>query len=114
VTLQKYFSHPSLVRVDRPPTVHMPVSVWPVGVERTFFDRHLKTHDRTFARKHLGLEIFFEWCSKIRGEVRPVPFFLALLGVGVMCKKKKKNKLNGGGFLELCLRVSLGLKLQAT
>jgi len=83
-----------------------------VGAERAFFDTRLKTHDRTFARKYLGVDFFFEWCSKIRGEVRLVPFFLAVLGVGVMCQKKKK--LNGGGFLGLCLRVSLGLKLQAT
>jgi hypothetical protein len=39
--------------------VHMPVSVWLVAAKRAFFDRHLKTHDRTFARKHLGLELFF-------------------------------------------------------
>jgi hypothetical protein len=55
--------------------VHMPVSMWPVGAHRTFFDRRLKTHHRTFAKKYLALELFFEWCSKIRGEVCEVPLF---------------------------------------
>ncbi len=67
----------------------MPVSVWPVGAERAFFDTRLKTHDRTFARKYLGVDFFFEWCSKIRGEVRPVPFFSSARGGSHVPKEKK-------------------------
>jgi hypothetical protein len=49
--------------------MHMLVSVWPVGAQCAFFDRHLKTHDWTFARNHLGPKLFFEWCSETKGEV---------------------------------------------
>jgi hypothetical protein len=75
VTLQKYFSHPNLITIERPPTVHMSVSMWLMGAQCAFFDRCLKTHDQMFARKYLGSELFFEWCSKIRGEVHQVPSF---------------------------------------
>jgi hypothetical protein len=55
--------------------VHMPVSVRPVGAQRAIFDRHSKTHDRTLAKKYLGPELLFEWCSKRREEVCQVPNF---------------------------------------
>jgi hypothetical protein len=73
----------------------MPVSVQPVGAQCTFFDRHLKTHDRMVARKYLDPEFFFfEWYSKIRGEVCQVPFLSGARGGSHVQKKKK---LNGGG-----------------
>jgi hypothetical protein len=45
-------------RVERPPAVHMSVSVRSVGAQLAFFDRHLKTHDRTFVKKYLDQELF--------------------------------------------------------
>jgi hypothetical protein len=55
--------------------MHIPVSMQPVGAQRAFFDKHLKTHDWTFTRKYLCPKLFFERCSKIKGEVHQVPFF---------------------------------------
>jgi hypothetical protein len=40
-------------------SMHMPVSVQPVGAQCTFFDKHLKVHDRMVARKYLDPELFF-------------------------------------------------------
>jgi hypothetical protein len=38
--------------------MHVPVSVHLVGAQHAIFDKHLKTHDRTFTRKYLGSEFF--------------------------------------------------------